>query len=136
MPSKEYYWKDPERYREQGRKDHANHYARYSMTEEFKQKNRKVAAEWLEKNRDQKKEYLREYNRKLKGTGDSCENCGFDVKEVLDIHHIIPKALGGSNESDNKVTLCANCHRMIHAGLLDTIPKKGQTIIHRRKNHD
>lgn len=126
MPSKEEYWKDPERHKECGRKSNARYYARCSMTEEFKQKNRKVAAEWLEKNRDRKKEYLHKYNKGRKGKGKarggSCENCGFDVKEVLDIHHIIPKALGGSDESDNKVTLCANCHRMIHAGLLDAIP--------------
>lgn len=124
MPSKEEYWKDPERHKEYRRKHYAKYYARYSMTEEFKLKNRKVAAEWLEKNRDRKKEYLRVYNKgckkRIKERGDSCDNCGFDIQEVLDIHHIIPKALGGSDESDNKVTLCANCHRMIHAGLLDT----------------
>jgi len=32
----------------------------------------------------------------------------------IDSHHIIPRELGGSNDSSNKIWLCPNHHRNIH----------------------
>ena len=45
----------------------------------------------------------------------TCQCCG--KKHVrLEVHHIIFRSLGGSNELDNLITLCEKCHADIHAG--------------------
>jgi hypothetical protein len=41
-----------------------------------------------------------------------CILCG--CKDKLHIHHIIPRHKGGKDRDDNLVTLCKNCHDMIH----------------------
>ena len=33
------------------------------------------------------------------------------------MHHIKPRIEGGSDHPSNLVTLCPNCHALIHAGL-------------------
>ena len=35
-------------------------------------------------------------------------------KEELQIHHLTPKAFGGSNRIDNLITLCDCCHKFLH----------------------
>lgn len=42
-----------------------------------------------------------------------CPMCGWD-KTSLDLHHIINKKNGGSNDNSNLIPLCPNCHRMAH----------------------
>lgn len=42
---------------------------------------------------------------------DKCYFCG--KKEPLENHHIVPRRLGGSDEEDNLLTLCSNCHSKI-----------------------
>lgn len=37
-----------------------------------------------------------------------CRACG--ASDVMTIHHIIPKRLGGTNHPDNLITLCDICH--------------------------
>jgi ATP-dependent DNA helicase RecQ len=34
--------------------------------------------------------------------------------ESLTIHHIQPQCMGGSDEPDNLLTLCSDCHRELH----------------------
>jgi hypothetical protein len=47
----------------------------------------------------------------------ACELCGW--KEASrDIHHIIPIAKNGTNDTTNLVTLCPNHHRMAHHNLI------------------
>lgn len=41
--------------------------------------------------------------------GYRCVVCG--ATERLEVHHIVPRRLGGSNDPVNLVTLCAACHR-------------------------
>jgi len=45
-----------------------------------------------------------------------CERCGFDI--TIDVHHIVLQSTGGTNEEDNLISLCPNCHRMAHMGLI------------------
>ena len=53
--------------------------------------------------------------RKNKVNRDSrCEICGFDFYKVLQIHHVVPISLGGSNDNDNIICVCPNCHKMLH----------------------
>lgn len=46
-----------------------------------------------------------------------CSSCGWD-KEICDIHHIIPRGQGGSDDHSNLAYLCPNCHRLAHKGKL------------------
>lgn len=41
-----------------------------------------------------------------------CWKCAEDVGERLQKCHIIPRALGGSDDASNLVLLCAGCHRL------------------------
>lgn len=43
-----------------------------------------------------------------------CYVCGFACRPVLIIHHIIPVAIGGDNSLSNVVSLCPNCHAIVH----------------------
>lgn len=45
-----------------------------------------------------------------------CIICGFDV--VVAVHHILPKAEGGSNIPSNLAVLCPNHHAMADRGLI------------------
>ena len=50
------------------------------------------------------KEYLELTNK--------CCSCGYDL--IVHIHHIIPKSKGGTNNIDNLIGLCPNCHYLLH----------------------
>ncbi|NMX22022.1 hypothetical protein C5S30_06250 [ANME-1 cluster archaeon GoMg4] len=45
--------------------------------------------------------------------GWQCQKCGA-TNVQLHAHHIIPLSQGGSNEPDNLITLCKNCHAELH----------------------
>lgn len=42
-----------------------------------------------------------------------CSACGWN-ESVCDLHHIIPKSKGGTNDHTNITVLCPNCHRLAH----------------------
>ena len=46
-----------------------------------------------------------------------CELCKWD-KTTRDLHHIIEVVNGGTNELNNLLCVCPNCHRMIHNNLI------------------
>jgi len=46
-----------------------------------------------------------------------CHNCkGKTKNRRLEVHHIIYRQNGGSDEHDNLITLCKTCHVGLHAG--------------------
>lgn len=47
-----------------------------------------------------------------------CKFCFFDDKDVLHVHHIIPRSQGGDDSEENTITLCANCHAKVHRLIL------------------
>jgi len=51
-----------------------------------------------------------------------CEiiGCGFD--DVLEVHHLISKKTGGSDDTSNLIIVCPNHHTMIHQGLVKLKP--------------
>ena len=49
----------------------------------------------------------------LKRAGIKCSMCKWD-QTTLDTHHIIEKSKGGTDEHDNLISLCPNCHRKAH----------------------
>ena len=44
------------------------------------------------------------------------DRCIIDFKPNCCEHHILPKSLGGTDDPENKVWLCAECHEKVHAG--------------------
>lgn len=45
-----------------------------------------------------------------------CEACNYKIKyfDILETHHIVPISKLGNNDDDNLITLCPNCHKLIH----------------------
>jgi len=50
---------------------------------------------------------FKEYNYK-------CAKCQRYSKGNLQLHHIVPLGLGGSNNKSNLVPLCKKCHEAVH----------------------
>jgi hypothetical protein len=43
-----------------------------------------------------------------------CATPGCGATRFLEVHHVTPRARGGTNRPDNLVTLCGRCHRFAH----------------------
>lgn len=56
----------------------------------------------------------------------NCQLCG-KKHTLLEVHHIIWRSRGGSDDEDNLITLCHDCHSKIHDGSL-TIDKKTRKL--------
>ena len=55
----------------------------------------------------------------------TCQVCG--KKHVrLEVHHVIPRSKGGTDDENNLITLCEDCHEAVHNGkiVLTKQPKK------------
>ena len=61
-----------------------------------------------------------------------CVLCGYD--RVVQIHHIIQRSKGGSEKLSNLITLCPNCHRLVHDGIIKI--KSLTEIIDSGKKHE
>ncbi len=48
--------------------------------------------------------------------GHRCRGRGCGGTRFLDVHHVMPRDRGGSNDPENLITFCAPCHRLIHRG--------------------
>ena len=46
--------------------------------------------------------------------GYRCTSCGVEVGRDADVHHLLPRSMGGTNELANLVTLCDGCHAAHH----------------------
>lgn len=45
----------------------------------------------------------------------TCQICG--AKHIrLEVHHIVYRSKGGTNDEDNLITLCETCHKKVHKG--------------------
>jgi 5-methylcytosine-specific restriction endonuclease McrA len=45
-----------------------------------------------------------------------CNNCGNDNFNILQVHHKIERCNGGTDDLDNIILLCPNCHMTEHYG--------------------
>lgn len=54
--------------------------------------------------------------------GGVCEKCGEKNYSILQIHHIVQRKDGGSDELDNLELLCPNCHYSHHFGYSEWNP--------------
>ena len=87
-----------------------------------------------------KRESSKEWRRRIKGSlvkkaGGKCAICGYNkCVDALEFHHLDPSKKSFSigkanpkhmtdeevmNEANKCIMVCANCHREIHAGLVD-----------------
>ncbi len=57
----------------------------------------------------------------------SCFECGWDL-DVPDVHHILNKSEGGSDEFSNLTCLCPNHHRLAHRNKLLTLTSVSERI--------
>lgn len=62
------------------------------------------------------KTYKATKNKKevLKRANYACEICGMDLKDILQIHHIVPIKNHGSSDCENLICVCPNCHKLLH----------------------
>ena len=58
----------------------------------------------------------RKYAHIYERFGGKCAVCGFN--EIVEIHHIIAKYIGGTDEPENLIVLCPNHHALVHSGQL------------------
>ena len=63
--------------------------------------------------------------------GYTCQCCG-KKNCRLEVHHIKFRSNGGTDDEENLITLCAECHKGIHAGtvVLNKKPKKSKNLKH------
>lgn len=50
----------------------------------------------------------------LSRDGLKCCRCTYDKVEILQIHHVVPRSKGGTNDTTNLQLLCPNCHCELH----------------------
>ncbi len=62
--------------------------------------------------------------------GQPCKICNYPIS---DIHHIIPKKFGGTDEIKNLVNLCPNHHRVFH--LLVSMERKQRKLKNKYSNN-
>lgn len=70
-----------------------------------------------------------------------CSFCEEINVSLLELHHIVSRADGGSNDPHNLLLVCKNCHGLIEAGdiSLEEVNKKKQSLgafIHQMPNRD
>ena len=54
----------------------------------------------------------------LRRDGFRCRQCGVRChREDADVHHLIPRSMGGSDDPSNLITLCDGCHAAHHPNL-------------------
>jgi len=111
---------------------------------EHKEKYAAQNAEWYLINRDKKYEYKRnrrarkanstghhtavDVREKLALQGYKCTYCGADITERYHIDHIMPLALGGSNDRGNIQMLCPTCNLRKAAKHPDVYAKECQEL--------
>lgn len=55
-----------------------------------------------------------------------CKECSIcKSKDSLEVHHIVPRILGGTNDRENLIVLCHKCHRKAHEKDHSTLTKIG-----------
>ncbi len=55
-----------------------------------------------------------------------CQRPGCGHTRFLEVHHLVPRSRGGSNDLDNLICLCSGCHKLLHedkAGFLVKSPQ-------------
>lgn len=64
----------------------------------------------------------------IKNPYNICQNCG--CSEALELHHIVPLAIGGHDIISNTCILCSTCHLKLHNILKDGKINHSELIIY------
>ncbi|MBK7952265.1 MAG: RecQ family ATP-dependent DNA helicase [Deltaproteobacteria bacterium] len=57
--------------------------------------------------------------------GFHCQDCSDQIdRSELDVHHLVPRAMGGTDEPSNLVTLCDGCHARRHPNLQVSLSRR------------
>jgi hypothetical protein len=80
----------------------------------------------LELDREQ---YLKLRSQILLRDGFRCQECGY--YKHLEVHHIVPRSKGGTDDLKNLITLCQRCHGKKH-GFKN---RENRRAKHARRNH-
>ena len=64
----------------------------------------------------------------MKTGGGKCEYCGRKIEyHEMQLHHVVPASMNGTNNPHNLMCLCSECHHLIHGNAVvnhDLIEKK------------
>ena len=60
----------------------------------------------------------------LQRDGFRCTSCGELLAADADIHHLLPRSMGGTDELSNLVTLCDGCHASHHPNLAGGLARR------------
>ena len=64
----------------------------------------------------------------MKVRGGKCEYCGREIDyRGMQLHHVVPASMNGTNNPHNLMCLCSECHHLIHGNAVvnhDLIEKK------------
>ena len=51
----------------------------------------------------------------LNRAGGKCEHCGKELNlQTMQMHHVVPASMDGTNNPHNLMCLCSECHHLIH----------------------
>lgn len=101
---------------------------KYKHLYEATQKPRKHTSPAAVKAQSEHDKYLQIRSQILLRDGFRCRECNY--YKHLEVHHIIPRSKGGTDDPNNLITLCQRCHRKKH-GFREPIHKKRK---HTRRN--
>lgn len=61
----------------------------------------------------------------LQRDGYCCVSCGIKLKSAdADVHHLLPRSMGGTDEMSNLVSLCDGCHARHHPNLAGSLARR------------
>ena len=63
--------------------------------------------------------------KRYKLLGSVCCNCGADVGDAIEYHHIVPLSGGGNDIMSNLAPLCPDCHSIVSFGRKRRRPANG-----------
>lgn len=61
-------------------------------------------------------QWMRVRREVLARDGHRCRACG--QSHGLDVHHVVMRSLGGSDDATNLIALCRDCHTSVHGHVL------------------
>jgi hypothetical protein len=73
-------------------------------------------------------------DRILVDTGRRCCLCG--TMHRIQVHHLQPVSQGGSNDYENAITLCPNCHDEVHRGYSPGSTMRSYTVRELKKHRE
>lgn len=94
----------------------------------------KVVHSYSEEYKSLRREFAKVKKALIGDEWKKCCNCGSD--ESVEIHHVVPILVGGTNRISNLVPLCYKCHVIAHGGTARKYKRKDTLTGRPRKKYD